>query len=109
MKYLPAHNITDNSKEVIEGLKELGEMGLEIPDHKSESMRHKIWGDECQNNRADNIEFMARAFIEATGIDPVYAVLVEQHKDGITRWWFEKRERDTDNDIQGSKENESGL
>ncbi len=48
-------------------------------------------------------------FIEATGIDPIDAVLVEQHKDGITRWWFEKRERDTDNDIQESKENESGL
>jgi hypothetical protein len=46
------------------------------------------------DERARKIEFTAQAFIEATGLDPTDAMLVE-YRDGDTiKWWFEKRTGD---------------
>jgi hypothetical protein len=49
---------------------------------------------DLSQERNRRIEFMAQAFIEATGLDPTDAVLVEQRDGDTIKWWFEKRTGD---------------
>lgn len=47
---------------------------------------------EVRQGRSEHLEMFAAAYLKRTCIDPREAVLCEQTKDGVCRWWFERKE-----------------